>query len=135
MEMKALRSRASASARRMSGLSNGGEDELTMMLVLTLSGSITQIAFGACDLTSFTSGIVTSVGKVMSNFPATNARTAVDRFEMMVNSMPSRCGRSFFQQSGLRVSLIDSLVLNSTNLNGPVPIGCVRISPGETWQG
>jgi hypothetical protein len=25
--------------------------------------------------------------------------------------------------------------LESTNLNGPVPIGCCRISRGETWQG
>ena len=95
--MNALRSSASAMARRMSRLSNGGEDELTMMLVLTLVGSTTQTAFGACVLTSFKSGIVTSVGKVMSNLPATKARIAVERFGMMVNSMPSRCGRPFFQ--------------------------------------
>jgi len=34
----------------LSGLSNGGEDELTMMLVETLIGSTTQTAFGACAL-------------------------------------------------------------------------------------
>ena len=61
-----------------------------MMLVLTLIGSTTHTAFGACVLTSLSSGIDTSVGKVMSNLPATNARIAVERFGMMVNSMPSR---------------------------------------------
>ena len=40
--------------------------------------------------TNFIGGTVTSVGKVMSNFPATKARIAVERFGMMVNSMPSR---------------------------------------------
>ena len=61
-----------------------------MMLVETLSGATTQTAFGACCLTSLSSGIVTSVGKVMSNLPATKARIAVERFVMMVYSMPSR---------------------------------------------
>ena len=97
IEMKALRSSASASARRMSRLSNGGEDELTMMLVETLFGSTTQTAFGACDFTSLSSGIDTSVGNVMSNLPETNPRIAVERFVMMVNSMPSRCGRPFLK--------------------------------------
>ena len=95
--MNALRSSASASARRISRLSNGGADELTMMLVETLFGSTTQTAFGACDLTSFSSGIDTSVGNVMSNLPETNPRIAVERFVMMVNSMPSRCGRPFLK--------------------------------------
>jgi len=36
------------------------------------------------------SGIVTSVGNVMSNWPAINPRIAVERFGMMVYSMPSR---------------------------------------------
>ena len=54
-------------------MSNGGADELTMMLVETLVGSTTQTAFGACDFTSFSSGIDTSVGKVMSNLPAMKA--------------------------------------------------------------
>jgi hypothetical protein len=36
------------------------------------------------------SGMVTSVGKVMSNLPAMKARIAVERFGMMVNSIPSR---------------------------------------------
>ena len=95
--MNALRSSASASARRMSRLSNGGEDELTMMLVETLFGSTTQTAFGACVLTSLSSGIDTSVGNVMSNLPETKPRIAVERFGMMVNSMPSRCGRPFLK--------------------------------------
>jgi hypothetical protein len=47
METNALRSSASASARRMSRLSNGAEDELMMMLVATLFGSTTHTAFGA----------------------------------------------------------------------------------------
>src|ERR1700730_6878038 len=119
----------------MSRLSNGGAVELTMILVLTLIGSTTHIAFGAWDLTSLSSGIDTSVGNVISNFPATNPRMAVERFGMMVNSMPSRSGRPFFRYSGLGVRLMDSLALNSTNLNGPVPTGLVRMSPGETWQG
>jgi hypothetical protein len=78
-------------------LSNGGADELTMMLVATLIGSTTQTAFGACALTSLSSGIDTSVGKVMSNFPETNPSIAVERLVMMVNSMPSRCGRPFLK--------------------------------------
>src|ERR1700716_3615594 len=119
----------------MSRLSKGGEDELTMMLVLTLLGSTTQTAFGACVLTSLRSGIDTSVGKVMSNWPETNPRIAVDRLGIMVNSVPSGWGRPFLNWSGLRVSLMDSLALNSTNLNGPVPTGLVRISAGDTWQG
>ena len=95
--MNALRSSASASAWRISGLSNGGDDELTMMLVLTLFGATTHIAVGSCALTSLSSGIDTSVGNVMSNLPATKPRIAVDRFGMMVNSMPSRCGRPFLK--------------------------------------
>src|SRR6202166_378872 len=88
IEMNALRSSASASARRMSRLSNGGDDELMMMLVETLFGSTTQTAFGAWVLMSLSSGIDTSVGNVMSNLPAMKARIAVERFGMMVNSMP-----------------------------------------------
>ena len=61
-----------------------------MRLVATFIGSITQTAFGACDLTSLSSGIDTSVGKVMSNLPATKARIAVERLVMIVYSMPSR---------------------------------------------
>jgi hypothetical protein len=61
-----------------------------MMLVETLVGSTVQIAFGDWDFKSFSSGIVICVGKVMSNLPATKARIAVERFGMMVNSIPSR---------------------------------------------
>ena len=87
---KALRSSVSAMALRMSTLLNGGESRLTMRLVLTLVGATTQTAFGAWLLTSLSSGIDTSVGKVMSNLPAVKARIAVERFGMMVYSMPSR---------------------------------------------
>src|SRR3954469_20318364 len=62
IEMNALRSSDSASARRTSILSNGGDDELTMILVETLFGSTTQTAFGAWVLTSLSIGIDTSVG-------------------------------------------------------------------------
>ena len=97
IEMNALRSSAIAIARRISRLSNGGDVELTMMLVLTLFGATTHMAFGACVLTSLSSGIDTSVGNVMSNWPEIKPRIAVERFVMMVYSMPSRCGRPFFQ--------------------------------------
>ena len=68
-----------------------------MMLVETLIGSTTHTAFGAWFLTSLSSGIETSVGNVMSNWPEIKPRMAVDRLVMMVYSMPSRCGRPFFQ--------------------------------------
>ena len=61
-----------------------------MRLVLTLIGVISQTAVGSCDLMSFDSAAVISVGKVMSTLPATKASTAVARFLMMVYSMPSR---------------------------------------------
>jgi hypothetical protein len=35
----------------------------------------------------------------------------------------------------LRAIFIDSFCLNSTNLNGPVPIGFDRICAGLTWHG
>ena len=68
-----------------------------MILVETLVGSTTHTAFGACVLTSLSSGIDTSVGNVMSKLPATKARMAVERFGMMVNSIPSRCGKPFLK--------------------------------------
>src|SRR5262245_7397829 len=33
------------------------------------------------------------------------------------------------------MSLMEAWLLNSANLNGPVPIGLVRMSRSETWQG
>ena len=72
--MKALRSSASAIARRSSALLNGGASRLTIRLVLTLVGASSQIAFGACAFMSLSSGTVDSVGKVMSNLPAMKAR-------------------------------------------------------------
>ena len=90
MSTNALRSMASAIARRSSALSNGGASRFTMRLVLTLVGTSSHTACGTCDCTSLSSGIVTSVGNVMSNLPAMNARIAVERLVMMVNSMASR---------------------------------------------
>src|SRR5215471_8593193 len=37
--------------------------------------------------------------------------------------------------SGFLATRIRSFGRNSTNLKGPVPIGCARMSRGETWQG
>ena len=90
MSTNDLRSSDSATARRTSALSNGALSRLMIRLVETLVGSSTQTAFGACAFTSFSSGIETSVGNVMSNLPATKPRIAVERFGMMVYSMPSR---------------------------------------------
>src|SRR3984957_5307549 len=97
IEMKALRSSASAMARRISGLSNGGAAELTMMLVETLIGATAEAAVGAWVLTALGSGAVTWGGDVMSNLPAMTPGSAVERFGMMGKSMPARCGRPFFQ--------------------------------------
>jgi hypothetical protein len=36
-------------------------------------------------------------GKAVSNFPEINAKTAVDKFLMIVYSIPSRRGRPFLQ--------------------------------------
>src|SRR5215813_12975755 len=97
MSMKALRSSVKAIALRTSGLSNGGESRLTIRLVLTLVGPISHIAFAAWLLTSFAIGMDQSYGKDISPLWARKARTAVDRLEMIVYSMPSRSGRPFFQ--------------------------------------
>src|SRR4051812_33505971 len=97
MSLNALRSSESAMARRRSALSNGGTSRFTIRLVLTFIGATSHTASGAWDLMSLSSGIVTSVGNVMSNLPAMNARIAVERLGMMVNSMPSRYGSPGFQ--------------------------------------
>src|SRR5467141_3960197 len=39
------------------------------------------------------------------------------------------------KRAELRVTVPRSFGLNSTNLNGPVPIGWLRMSAGRTWQG
>src|SRR6266851_2755350 len=59
-------------------------------LALALAGTSSQIAPGACALTSLSRGTVPSNGKVMSNLPAINESIAVDRFGITVYSMPSR---------------------------------------------
>jgi hypothetical protein len=57
---------ARPSARRTSRLSNGGLRTIAKVTA-TLSGSVSQIASGVWLLMSFSSGIVISHGKVMSN--------------------------------------------------------------------
>ena len=95
--MNALRSSVSIIARRISGLSNGGLSRLIIRFVLTLVGTSSHTAFGAWSLMSFISGTEISVGNVMSNLPATKPSTAVERFGMIVYSMPSRYGRPGFK--------------------------------------
>jgi len=90
MSMNALRSKLSAIARRRSGLLKGGTSRLTIRLRLMPPGSSSQIACGAWFATSFSSGTERLYGKVISNLPATNANVAVDKFRMIVYSMPSR---------------------------------------------
>jgi hypothetical protein len=60
MSMNALRSRLSAIARRISGLSKGGTLRLMIMFRLALRGAISQIACGAWLWMSLNSGIATS---------------------------------------------------------------------------
>src|SRR5215471_6002055 len=69
MSMNAFRSKASASARRISGLSKGGTSRLMIRLALAFAGTSSQIACGAWLLTSRNRGTVTSNGKVISNLP------------------------------------------------------------------
>ena len=95
--MNDFRSSVRAMARQISGLSKGGLSRLTIRLVFTFIGAISQIAAGSCALMSCSSGMVTSAGNVMSSLPATNARMAVEQFGMTVNSMPSRYGSPGFQ--------------------------------------
>src|SRR5215470_9760133 len=44
-------------------------------------------------------------------------------------------GNSTVRTNGRPLGLSHSFGLNSTSLNGPVPIGCWRISRGDTWHG
>src|SRR5450631_1438546 len=135
IELKGFRSIASDIALRMSGLSNGGLTRLTIRLICVPVGIISQTAFGARALMSFNRGTLTSDGKVMSYSPVANASIRVERLSIIRKVISSRYGRSFFQYSALRVSLIEVPRLNSTNLNGPVPTGLVRITACGTWQG
>jgi hypothetical protein len=52
MSMKDVRSMVSCIARRISGLSKGGASRLSNRLIATMVGSSSQIASGACALTS-----------------------------------------------------------------------------------
>src|SRR5262252_4890460 len=135
MSTNDLRSIDSTSARRRSALSNGGASRFTIRLVLLFIDVTWQATVGIWTLRSFRIGIVTSQGKVMSNLPEAKLSIAVARLGTMVNSMPSRYGLPFFQYSAFFATLMPSFCLNSTNLNGPVPIGLVRICATGTWQG
>src|SRR5580704_10199773 len=63
MSMNALRSTASANARRISGSSKGVASRLMIRLALASAGTSSQIACGAWFLTSRSRGTVTSNGK------------------------------------------------------------------------
>ena len=78
-----------AIARRSSKLSKGGLRVISKFGA-TFSGVTSQVAVGIWLCTSYSIGIVTSYGKVMSKFPAIKASIAVDRFGMIVHSAPSR---------------------------------------------
>ena len=80
----------SAIARRSSGLSKGGTARLTIIVRLPLSSTSSQIACGTWLFTSFSSGIDTPNGNVMSNLPAANANSCVDTFGMIEYSIASR---------------------------------------------
>ena len=89
--MKAWRSSVSASARRILRIV-----ERRHVAVDDEVGADAGLAHGALRLRAhrgwmfFSSGTVTSVGKVMSNLPLANDSMRVERSAMMVNSMPSR---------------------------------------------
>jgi hypothetical protein len=87
---KALRSRASTIARRISGLSNGAAVLLTRRLRLRFIDVVSQIACGASFRTNLRSSGVTSQGKVRSKRSAMKLRIAVDGLLTMLKSMPSR---------------------------------------------
>ena len=59
-------------------------------LRLMLPGVSSQTACGSWFFASRKSGTVRLYEKVISNFPATNPNTAVERFRMIVYSMPLR---------------------------------------------
>jgi hypothetical protein len=89
MSLKDLRSSDSTSADRILGSLNGATSRLTIRLIELLVGCSSQIAFGSCALMSRTSATVRSSESVMSNSPATKAKTRVERLEMTRHSMAS----------------------------------------------
>src|ERR1700716_4615704 len=109
--MKLLRSGARAIARRISGWSKGGASRFTIKLVLWFAGSKSQTVFGASLFMFFISGTVIPDGNVRSNLPAMKARIAVERFGIIVHSIPSRYGLPSFQYCAFRSSLMDSFGL------------------------
>src|SRR5262249_19404990 len=122
-------------ARRSCSLSNGGLVRFTIRLVLTPVGASSQIAFGERAMTSPMSGTVTSATNVRSNSLAEKARMRVERLPMIRNSISSRYVRPGSQLARFLVNLIETFDWNFANLNGPVPIGFVRMSFADTWHG
>ena len=97
MVLNGFLSSASDIALRISGLSNGGLTRLTIRLISVPVVVISQIAFGARSLMSFSRGMLTSEGKVMSKSPVENARMRVARLSMVRTVISSRYGRSFLK--------------------------------------
>src|SRR5215468_6286146 len=81
MSMNALRSSVSETARRSSGLSNGGFAGLMIRLRAPLSVVIVQVASATWLLMSRNSGIETPYDKVMSTLSAMNIRLRVATLE------------------------------------------------------
>ena len=90
MVLNGLRSSASDMALRISGLSNGGLTRLTIRLISVPVVVISQIAFGARSLMSFSRGTLTSEGKVMSNSPVEKASIRVARLSITLKVISSR---------------------------------------------
>src|SRR5947209_962409 len=90
ISIKLLRSSARAIARRTSRLSNGGASLFTIKLVLWFAGATSHTAFGACSLMFFIRGTVIPNGNVRSNWPATKARMAVERFAIIVPDLATK---------------------------------------------
>jgi hypothetical protein len=90
ISLKALRSIASAMARRTRASSNGALSRLISRLAWVLVACCSQMACGACSLASRANAMVTMAVKVMSTLPDVKASIAVERLAMMLNSSPSR---------------------------------------------
>jgi hypothetical protein len=71
-------------------LSNGATVALISTLRAPLIAVASQIAAGACALTSFSTGNPMLYGQAMSTWPAMNAMFRVETFWMIDHSMPSR---------------------------------------------
>ena len=133
--MNALRSIASAIARRRSGLSKGGSSRLTIRLVLTLFGRSSQIACGAWLLMSFSSGIVTLIGPgqvELAGDKAEDRRRAVgdDRVFDAVE-----IGPALLPVIRVAHELDQFIRLEFDEFERAGADRMLRISPASTWQG